>query len=63
VLRDGNPAPVWSRAPAGQARILIELPARLLCKVAATFPDGSTREIDVYGALPLAEPDEAEFVL
>jgi hypothetical protein len=61
VLRNGHPPPPWS--PAGRAKIIIEVPARLPCTVAAMFRDGNTREIGVYGALPLAEPDEAEFVV
>jgi hypothetical protein len=63
VLRDGDPIAVWSRKPAGRAKVLIELPARLTGKVSAVFPDGKTKEIEVYGDLPSAEPDEAEFVV
>ena len=63
VLCDGNPEPIWSRRPAGRAKILIELPARLPCTIAATFSDGNTRQLDVYGALPVAEPEEAEFIV
>jgi hypothetical protein len=61
VVRDGAPEPVKNSA--GRAKVLIELPARLPCKIAATFEDGNTRIIEVYGALPLAEPEEAEFIL
>jgi hypothetical protein len=63
VVRDNDPVPLWSRAPAGRAKVLIEIPARLSCKVAAIFEDGNTREIEVYGALPLAEPGETEFIV
>jgi hypothetical protein len=63
VLRDGNPNAIWSRKPAGRAKVLIELPARLTGKVSAVFPDGKIKEIEVYGDLPTAEPDEAEFVV
>ena len=63
VIRDGISKPIWSRTPAGRAKILIELPARLPCTVAATFPNGNTRKIEVYGALPQAEPEEVEFVV
>jgi hypothetical protein len=63
VVRDGNPDPVWRRNPAGRAKLLIELPARVPCKIIATFNGGFAKEIAVFGALPLAEPEEAEFVL
>lgn len=61
VRLDGNPAPLWSQTPAGKSKLLIEIPARLSCKVSVAFSGGKTREIEVYGTLPTAEPDEMEF--
>jgi hypothetical protein len=61
VLHDSAPNPVWSKKPAGRAKLPIEIPARLWCNVTATFPSGKKHKIPVFGALPIAEPEEYEF--
>lgn len=56
----GQPQPVEN--PHGRAKLLIELPARKSVKVIATFQGGSRKEVDVFAALPLAEPGDQEFI-
>lgn len=60
VIRDAVEQPVVN--PDGRSRLLIELEARHFFKVAATFESGAKKEVDVFANLPLAEPDENEFI-
>lgn len=62
VTQDGKAQPILNQNPAGRAKLHIELPARGNCKVAATFGGGPPRVIDVYGSLPVAEPEHEEFI-
>jgi hypothetical protein len=62
VTREGVQEPILSKAKAGCAKLLIELPARFNYKVSVTFGN-DRKEVEVYGALPMAEPDGQEFVV
>ncbi len=60
VIRDAVEQPVVN--PDGRSRLLIELKALHFFTVAATFESGAKKEVDVFANLPLAMPDENEFI-
>lgn len=62
VTPDGEQQPVFSKSPVGCAKLLIELPARRNYTVIANF-GGAEKVVEVYGALPMAEPDDWEFLV